>query len=1108
MIDLIGSLFDDNKKILKKIDKKAVAVMNLDSQMSELTDDELKAKTVEFKERFIAGETLDDLMIEAFAVVREAAWRVLGMKHFKVQIMGGIALHGGNIAEMKTGEGKTLVGTLPAYLNAIEGKGVFIITVNDYLAQRDRQEMGQVFEWLGLNVGLIERQMQPAQKKEAYAADITYGTNSEFGFDYLRDNMAVVKNNVAQRGLNFAIIDEVDSILIDEARTPLIISGTGNIPSQFYITVDNFVKSLKAEDDYEVDHEKKSVELTESGMDKTEKIFNLEDFSSEKNVELLHHIRQSLVANYVYKKDREYVVQDGEILIVDQFTGRLMPGRRFSNGLHQAIEAKEGTKVQKESKNLATISYQNLFKLFNKLSGMTGTATSEAGELSSIYGMGVVSIPTNRPMIRKDEEDWIYSTKKGKFNAIVDEVRAAHEIGQPVLVGTIFIDDSEVLSKYLKKAGISHKLLNAKQNKEEAEIIALAGQKGSVTIATNMAGRGTDIKLGEGAAEAGGLYVIGSEKHDSVRIDSQLRGRSGRQGDAGKSRFFASLEDKLFDHFDEERLESVKKVIEKSGATEDERLIGKTFQKAIDSAQNNVNSMYKRVRENTLKYDGILSQQRRVIYDERDKILNSEDMSEFIQSTIANSVEIGLKQIIGLEKFPENWDLKELEYFIKTEMGLDIEYDLTKLEPDEVEELDLEKLVAFYEAEGLRIYAEREEAITPIKMRFVERLILMRTLDNLWMEHIDIVEQMKQGVMMQYIGVRDPLDEYNKEAYEMFEETMRRIKVDTLKKIFELKSTEETEAVKIEKIKANQSDEDKAKRLELLEEKFKLEQKQLQRIPNNVAEIPFDVDINATQSLDITSRLYYLGDGLEERLSEFDESQTIDGVFKVSLKATNDTLWAIGWYQVRVYVIGQLAKSIDFYIEDAKVLAELQEKAATKRDTEQKSAQPIQFLPNNKEQVNFDLNVGENIVSIKAHLFVNKRLQQSFEVPVQSGKCRIEMKRPENGWMKGMVNLLLELSEENRMDIPLMFVDVYSASEPALNLGIQMKIEGDGDVDLIGQLVDISQQKVVLQFPIKASALTKGSLTLNSEKGFAKGVYEMKLAQGQKIIYAKQFMIQ
>lgn len=1108
MIDLLGTLFDDNKKLLKKISKQADLVLALDSKMSELTDDELKAKTIEFKEKVANGVSLDDLLVEAFAVVREAAWRVLGMKHFKVQIIGGIALHGGNIAEMKTGEGKTLVGTLPAYLNALEGKGVYIITVNEYLAQRDRQEMGQVFEWLGLSVGLIEREMQAMQKKEAYAADITYGTNSEFGFDYLRDNMAVVKNNVAQRELNYAIIDEVDSILVDEARTPLIISGTGNLPSQYYKTVDRFVKSLKFEDDYEVDDDKRTAELTESGMDKTEKVFALEDFSSDKNVELIHHIRQSMIANYIYKRDREYVVQDDEILIVDQFTGRLMPGRRFSNGLHQAIEAKEDAKVQKESKNLATISYQNFFKLFNKLSGMTGTAKTEEGEFGDVYGMGVVVVPTNKPMVRDDQGDWIYATKADKFKAIVEEVKLAHESGQPVLLGTIFIDDSEILSKNLKKAKIPHKLLNAKQNKEESEIVALAGQRGAVTIATNMAGRGTDIKLGEGVEELGGLYVIGSEKHDSVRIDNQLRGRAGRQGDSGKSKFFVSLEDKLFDHFDEERLEEVKKMIQKSGAEEGERLTGKTFQKAIDSAQTNVNSMYKRIRENTLKYDEILSKQRRIVYEERDKILNSEDMSEFIQSTIGNSIREGLSRIAGEEKFPENWDLKEMDEFIRDDIGLDIDYRLTELSQEEIEDLDLEVLVQMYKTKGLEVYGQREEAITPKKMRFVERLILMRTLDSMWMEHIDLVDQMKQGVMMQYIGVSNPVDEYNREAHYMFEGTMLKVKAETLKKIFALKSTEETQAEQIEKVKTTQTSEERNERLEKLEEKFKLEQRQLPRVPNNLEEIPFDVDINANESIEIESRVYYLGDGLEERLSELDDKQTIDGVFKVNLKQSNNEPWAIGWYQIRVFVVGQLAKSIDFYIEDANVLAELQKKAASQKQATQKQGQQIQFLPNNKEQVNFDLNIGEGIESIKAHLFVNKRLKQSFEVPVQGGKCRIEMKRPETGWIKGVVNLLLELSDEKRMDIPLMFVDVYAASNQALNLGIQVKLEGEGDAELIGQLVDIRKQQGVLQFPIKASALAKGSLTLNSEQGFAPGIYEMRLAHNQKIIYAKQFMIQ
>lgn len=1108
MFDLLGNLFDDHKKILKKMDRTAESILALESKYAEFTDDELREMTAKFKEQLSGGATLDDIMIDAYAVVREAAWRVLGMKHFKVQIIGGIALHGGNIAEMKTGEGKTLVGTLPAYLNALAGEGVYIITVNEYLASRDREEMGQIFEFLGLKVGIVLRQMQPLQKKEAYAADITYGTNSEIGFDYLRDNMAVVKNKIVQRGLNYAIIDEVDSVLIDEARTPLIISGTGNIPSQYYVTVDKFVKSLKLEDDYEIDDDKRKVDLTESGMDKAEKIFGLEDFASEKNVELLHHIRQSLISNYVYKADKEYVVQDGEIVIVDQFTGRLMPGRRFSNGLHQAIEAKENVKVQKESKNLATISYQNLFKLFSKLSGMTGTAQTEKAEFQSVYGMGVVSIPTNKPLARVDEGDWIYATRDEKYEAVTKEVKEAHEKGQPVLVGTIYIEDSESLSKRFKKAGIKHHLLNAKQNKEEAEIVALAGQKGAVTIATNMAGRGTDIKLGDGVSELGGLYVIGTEKHDAVRIDDQLRGRSGRQGDPGRSRFFVSLEDKIFDYFDEERLGEVRKLVEKAGLERGERLEAKAFQKAIDSAQLNVDMMFKRIRENTMKYDEILSEQRAIVYEERDKILDSEDMSEWIKSAIGRSISDGLSLIVGEAKFPEEWDLESMESFIKDELGLDIEYSLINLEKDEVEELDFKELVEYYEGEALRIYSERETAITPSKMRFVERLILMRTLDRLWMDHIDLVDQMKQGVAMQYIGVRNPIDEYNREAHYMFEETLQRVKYETFKEIFKLKSTDEKEAEKIEHIKNSQTEEEKLDRIEQLEEKFKLEQKHLPRVPDALPRIEFDVDINANEELEITSKLYYLGDGLEERLSEHDSNQTIDGEFKLGFDLSEGSTWKIGWYQARVYVIGQLAKIIDFYVEDTAKLEEMKKQMKAEDDKNAANSN-IQFLPKNKEQVNFDLNLKPGIESVKAHLFVNKRLKQSFEVPVKSdGKCQIQMKRPENGWIKGVITLLIEISEEQRINMPIMFVDVYDGKSNALNLGIQVKIDGEGDAVLVGQMIDIQKQQGIMQFPIKASQLAQGSLTLNSEAGFPSGIYEMRLILDEKIIYAKQFMIQ
>ena len=629
---LFGSYSDrEIKRIISTVDK----IEELDSKMTSLSDEELKAKTEEFKTRLNNGETLDDILPEAFAVVREASWRVLNMKHFRVQLIGGIILHQGRITEMKTGEGKTLVATLPSYLNALTGKGVHIITVNDYLAKRDRDEMGKIHEFLGLSVGVIIHDLDQTQRQEAYNSDITYGTNNEFGFDYLRDNMVVYKEERVQRKLNFVVVDEVDSILIDEARTPLIISGEGEKSTDFYKVADYFVKGLVKEEDYTIDEKASAVILSDAGIDKAEKYFHLENYADAANMGVQHHVVQALKANYIMRKDKDYMDKDGEVIIVDEFTGRLMEGRRYSDGLHQAIEAKEGVKIEKESKTLATITFQNYFRMYNKLSGMTGTALTEENEFREIYGLDVLVIPTNMPLTRLDNADLVYKTVKGKYKAIIDEIVETHKIKQPVLVGTVSIEKSELLSEMLKRRGIPHQVLNAKYHEREAEIISHAGALGMVTIATNMAGRGTDIKLEEGVVEAGGLKIIGTERHESRRIDNQLRGRSGRQGDIGSSRFYISLEDDLMRIFGSERLQGV---VEKLGLTDEDAIESKMVSGAIESAQKKVEGNNFDIRKNVVQYDDVMNQQREIIYRQRTEVLQGENIKEQIEEMIKDVI--------------------------------------------------------------------------------------------------------------------------------------------------------------------------------------------------------------------------------------------------------------------------------------------------------------------------------------------------------------------------------------------------------------------------------------------------------------------------------------
>ncbi|SHH34146.1 preprotein translocase subunit SecA [Tepidibacter thalassicus] len=813
MKSFLGGLINPHDRKLNQLKKRVDKILAFEDKIKELTDEELRGKTQEFKDRLNSGEKLDDILEEAFAVVREASHRVLGMKHFPVQLMGGIVLHEGNISEMKTGEGKTLVATLPTYLNALTGEGVFVITVNEYLASRDKEQMGKLHEFLGLSVGLIKRGMSLPDKKEAYKCDITYGTNSEFGFDYLRDNMAISKEHVVQRNLNYAIIDEVDSILIDEARTPLIMTGEAGRPSQYYITVDKFIKSLK-EEDYERDIETNIVNLTESGMDKAEKVFNLENIADIKNTELLHHIRQGLYANYVFERDKDYVVRDGEIIIVDKFTGRLVPGRRFSNGLHQAIEAKEGVEIQKESKTVAMITYQNYFRMFNKIAGMTGTAYTERQEFKDIYGMDVICIPTNKPVQRIDKDDLVFKNKEAKFKSVVDEVERRYKKGQPVLLGTIYIDESEKLSKLLNERNIPHKLLNAKQDKDEAEIISNAGQIGAVTIATNMAGRGTDIKLGDGVAELGGLFVLGTEKHDSRRIDNQLRGRSGRQGDPGESQFYISLEDSLFDKVKPEVMVTVKKLVEKLGLKDDEAIEDKLVSQAIEGVQKNVEIANYNARKSTLEFDQILNKQRETIYSERNKILNGEDMSSFIKDIIKDFLSKLVDNYTDMSPYPEEWDLEGLQKYLNKNLHFNDRIDFKKLTSEEIEDLDKDTLKEKIIKEALDIYSQKEKELGEKQIRYLERLTLMKSIDEKWVDHLDMVDQLRQGIGFQAIGGEKPIRVFNREAFNLFENMLNQIKELTVKSMFLLvgitdMDKEEQKRNDIQRIQffSNQSDE-------------------------------------------------------------------------------------------------------------------------------------------------------------------------------------------------------------------------------------------------------------------------------------------------------------
>ncbi|KPU26890.1 preprotein translocase subunit SecA [Caloranaerobacter sp. TR13] len=857
-----------SEREIKRLNPLVEKIESLEDEMKKLTDAQLKQKTQEFKNRLANGENLDDILPEAFAVVREAADRVLGMRHYRVQLIGGIVLHQGRIAEMKTGEGKTLVATLPVYLNALTGKGVHVVTVNDYLAKRDRDWMGKIYEFLGLSVGCIVHGLESKERREAYNCDITYGTNNEFGFDYLRDNMVIYKSEMVQRELNYAIIDEVDSILIDEARTPLIISGTGDKTTSLYFAANSFVQTLKGtkvdpnekkdrfnfemkeeKGDFVIDEKARTVVLTEQGVKKAEKFFNIENLADPVNMELTHHINQALKAHNLMKRDRDYVVKDGEVIIVDEFTGRLMFGRRYSDGLHQAIEAKEGLNVRRESKTLATITFQNYFRMYKKLAGMTGTAKTEEEEFREIYGMDVIEIPTNKPVIRIDYPDVVYKTEEAKFKAVVEEIKEKNAKGQPILVGTISIEKSEVLSKMLKKEGIKHEVLNAKHHEREAEIVAQAGRYKAVTIATNMAGRGTDIVLGGNpeflaksemrkrnysdhlisladsfedtddpeilearrvykeiltktkealkdeqrkVIEAGGLHIIGTERHESRRIDNQLRGRSGRQGDPGSSRFYISLEDDLMRLFGSDR---IKGLVESLGMPDDEPLEHSLLSKSIETAQKRVEARNFNIRKHVLQYDDVMNKQREVIYAERRKVLEGENIKDHIISMVENIIDAAIGIYTADAKYPEEWDLKGLEDYLA---NIFLPKGMLKIE--DIESLTRESLKDIIMDVATKLYKQKENEVGEKQLRELERVILLRVVDTKWMDHIDAMDQLRQGIGLRAMGNEDPVRAYQIEGYDMFQEMIKNIQEDTVRYLFNLQPAERIERERVAKI--------------------------------------------------------------------------------------------------------------------------------------------------------------------------------------------------------------------------------------------------------------------------------------------------------------------
>ncbi|MBA3019271.1 MAG: preprotein translocase subunit SecA [Proteobacteria bacterium] len=772
-----------NERELNKIKPTVEMINKLEPELKAMSDDQLRSRTSIFKERIERGEPLDDILPEAFATVREASVRTLKMRHFDVQLIGGVVLHEGKIAEMKTGEGKTLAATLPAYLNALSGKGAHIITVNDYLAKRDKEWMGQIYNFLGLTVGNILSGINDTERKEAYSADITYGTNNEFGFDYLRDNMKFDMNSVVQGELNFAIVDEVDSILIDEARTPLIISGPAEKSTGLYYKINEIIPRLKRDMDFTIDEKARTVVMTEEGVAKAEEILKIDNLYDPKHIEILHHINQGLKAHTLFKCDVDYIVKNGEVIIVNEFTGRLMPGRRYSEGLHQALEAKENVKIENENQTLATITFQNYFRMYNKLSGMTGTADTEASEFKKIYNLDVMVIPTNMQMIRTDYPDMIYKTKKEKYEAALDEIEELNKKGQPVLVGTVSIDVSEDLSKKLKNRGIKHSVLNAKNHEKEAEIIAMAGHKGVVTISTNMAGRGTDIVLGDGVTELGGLHILGTERHESRRIDNQLRGRSGRQGDPGTSRFYLALEDDLLRIFGGERITSI---MEKLGMEEGEPIEHSLISKAIENAQAKVEGHNFDIRKQLLEYDDVMNQQREVIYRQRREALMGSNLKSSIMDMIHEKAEEIACEFADESLLPEEWDLKGLNETVFKQFNLK----LNGFDGDTLDTLTREKLAQLIYDSALKVYDEKETIIRSEDFRHLERIIMLQTVDNLWKDHLFSMDHLKEGIGLRGYAQQNPLIVYKKEGFAMFQSMISRVKEETLGILFRIQISE------------------------------------------------------------------------------------------------------------------------------------------------------------------------------------------------------------------------------------------------------------------------------------------------------------------------------
>ena len=772
-----------NERILKEIQPIVDKINSFEPEIQELDDAGLAEKTVEFRERFAQGETLDELLPEAFAVTREAARRVIGERHYDVQLIGGVVLHQGKIAEMKTGEGKTLCSTLAVYLNALSGKGVHVVTVNDYLASRDAEWMGAIYRFLGLTTGTIIHGMNDEERQEAYNADVTYGTNNEFGFDYLRDNMKFDIKDYCQRDFNFAIVDEVDSILVDEARTPLIISGAADVSTELYHSVDKIISRFKKDEHYSLDEKSRAVSLTEEGVSHGEKLLNVENLYDPKNIEYLHHLNQGLKAHLLFQRDVDYLVKDGEVVIVDEFTGRTMPGRRYSDGLHQALEAKEGVKIERENQTLASITFQNYFRLYDKLAGMTGTADTEAAEFKKIYDLSVVIIPTYKNMIRDDYADVIYKNIPAKYKAVIGEIKELHKKGQPVLVGTISIDVSEKISNMLKKEGVKHSVLNAKQHEKEAEIIAEAGQKGRVTIATNMAGRGTDIKLGEGVPDLGGLHILGTSRHESRRIDNQLRGRSGRQGDHGSSRFFLSLEDDLLRIFGSDRISGV---LDKLGMDEDEPIEHNMISRAIENAQKKVEGHNFDIRKHLLEYDDVMNKQREVIYQQRREVLDSDNIKPIIEDILAEEMDSIAAEFAEQKISTSDWDWQGIHERLQSIIGVAPEW-----EEADKQDLDHDKFVEMLMQTAKRAYESQEENIGIEGMRYLERVVFLQMVDTYWKEHLLNMDHLKEGIGLRGYGQKNPLNEYKREGFEMFAVMIETVKQQALSTLFRIKIADE-----------------------------------------------------------------------------------------------------------------------------------------------------------------------------------------------------------------------------------------------------------------------------------------------------------------------------